>query len=518
MPLQVALSMACVTAISAFLVGFFHFLDRLCKTHNWTRKARRGLPPGPHGWPVLGNMLVMCGEAVHGRLQELGKRFQGMFTLRLDFKHLFVICRKVIMLTSYQRFREFLVDHAWEFAGRPPELHFDGVPVKGNVFLSIICLQCIVAAGMDEDARAIRKFTLVTLRSFGFGKTSMQDTMLLETTNLLDALRQHTGRPLNPRTPIANASANVIAGVLLGKTFPHGTDGFRDLMDSLLQGVEVMTIKEQNLYLPFLKPFLKKKYQQHLGRFLYGIGILADTVKEHVGIRVSGLPRDFIDCWLQHAEQSAKGPFDQQHLTSVVFDMFTGGFETTCSTILWVMSMMLHHPDIQLRMQKEIDNVVRADERVTLEHRDQLVYTEAVILETMRKYPLLPFSVPHASTMDTSVAGYHIPEGTRVMVHVYSIHHDPALWTDPATFRPERFITANQTLTVPEFFIPFGAGRRSCIGEQLARKELFLFIANILHTFRIRLPEAAALPSLQGSAGVVFYPPPFEVVLEERSG
>ena len=101
------------------------------------------------------------------------------------------------------------------------------------------------------------------------------------------------------------------------------------------------------------------------------------------------------------------------------------------------------------------------------------------------------------------------------MIHIYSIHHDQELWTDPEVFRPERFIH-DGAIKTPDFFVPFGMGRRSCLGEQLARKELFLLFANMLRRFRLVLPAGAGPPSLEMMQSVVMYPPPFDLVLEER--
>ena len=101
------------------------------------------------------------------------------------------------------------------------------------------------------------------------------------------------------------------------------------------------------------------------------------------------------------------------------------------------------------------------------------------------------------------------------MVHIYSIHRDPALWTHPELFLPDRFVV-NGEIKTPEFFVPFSGGRRSCIGEQLGRKELFLLFANLIQTFRVSLPAGADLPSLDLMQGAVLYPRPFKVVLSER--
>lgn len=105
--------------------------------------------------------------------------------------------------------------------------------------------------------------------------------------------------------------------------------------------------------------------------------------------------------------------------------------------------------------------------------------------------------------------------GTRIILHIFSVHYDPELWDQPTEFRPERFIK-NGKLVTPEYFLAFSAGRRSCIGEQLARKELFLFFANIMQSLSIVLPVGAKKPSLEMKDGVVMYPLPFDIEVRLR--
>lgn len=93
---------------------------------------------------------------------------------------------------------------------------------------------------------------------------------------------------------------------------------------------------------------------------------------------------------------------------------------------------------------------------------------------------------------------------------------DPELWDEPQAFRPERFLSAEGKVTKPEYFMPFGVGRRMCLGDVLARMELFLFFSSLVHTFDIGLPEGAPLPSLRGNAGITVTPDPFKVCLTRR--
>lgn len=113
--------------------------------------------------------------------------------------------------------------------------------------------------------------------------------------------------------------------------------------------------------------------------------------------------------------------------------------------------------------------------------------------------------------------GYSIPAGSHVVPLLHAVHMDPELWHEPEAFRPARFLTAEGKVYKPEYFMPFGVGRRMCLGDVLARMELFLFFSSLVHTFDLRLPEGASLPSLRGNAGVTMTPDPFKVCLLQRN-
>lgn len=112
--------------------------------------------------------------------------------------------------------------------------------------------------------------------------------------------------------------------------------------------------------------------------------------------------------------------------------------------------------------------------------------------------------------------GYRIPAGAHVVPLINSVHMDPNLWDKPEEFNPSRFINSEGKVHRPEFFMPFGVGRRMCLGDVLARFELFLFFSNMMHLFTIQLPEGQTLPSLKGNPGVTISPDLFNVCLIPR--
>jgi len=117
---------------------------------------------------------------------------------------------------------------------------------------------------------------------------------------------------------------------------------------------------------------------------------------------------------------------------------------------------------------------------------------------------------------DITLDGYTIPAGSQIVPLLYAVHMDPKLWDEPEAFRPSRFLSSEGKICKPEYFMPFGVGRRMCLGEILARMELFLFFSSLMHTFDLRLPEGASLPSLRGNAGITISPDPFKVCFLQR--
>ncbi|XP_078664360.1 cytochrome P450 2U1-like [Branchiostoma floridae x Branchiostoma belcheri] len=130
----------------------------------------------------------------------------------------------------------------------------------------------------------------------------------------------------------------------------------------------------------------------------------------------------------------------------------------------------------------------------------------------MRIRTIAPFAIPHATTETVKIQEYDIPKGIKVLPNLYSLHMDPAYWPDPDRFDPGRFLDAEgDVIKKPEGFMPFSGGRRVCLGEQLARMELFLFFSTLLQSFTFKTPEGAPLPTTDGVLGTTFAPHPFKL-------
>jgi 26-hydroxylase len=184
---------------------------------------------------------------------------------------------------------------------------------------------------------------------------------------------------------------------------------------------------------------------------------------------------------------------------------------------------MLHHPDQMQKVQEELDNVVGRDRLPKFQDIPYLPITESTICEVLRIQSIIPLGTTHSNSRDVDLAGFQIPANTHVVPLINSVHMDPTLWNpdnvpelEPTHFNPSRFINNEGKVFKPEYFMPFGVGRRMCLGESLAKMELFLYFSALLHTFSIRLPEGDQMPSLKGISGVTIAPDRFGVCLVPR--
>ncbi|CAG0879740.1 unnamed protein product [Darwinula stevensoni] len=145
-------------------------------------------------------------------------------------------------------------------------------------------------------------------------------------------------------------------------------------------------------------------------------------------------------------------------------------------------------------------------------------YTEAFIMESLRHGSLIPMGAPHVANNDTEINGYFIPKGTIVLGNIWSCHNDRRFWSDPEEFSPERFLDEDgKVKTNVSNFLPFGLGRRQCLGESLAKIELFLFMAIFMQKFTFCVPEGHPIPPREANGSfIINSPKPYKVLLKER--
>ncbi len=167
-------------------------------------------------------------------------------------------------------------------------------------------------------------------------------------------------------------------------------------------------------------------------------------------------------------------------IKSCVLVLLAAGTDTSAGTMEWAMSLLLNNPQVLKKAQEEIDSVVGQDRLFEESDLDDLPYLDSIIKETLRMYPAGPMLVPHESSKDCTLEGYHIPGGTMLMVNMWAIQNDPNIWEEPRKFMPERFEGQERD---GFNLLPFGYGRRSCPGEGLAMRMVGLALGSLIQCF-----------------------------------
>jgi cytochrome P450 len=165
--------------------------------------------------------------------------------------------------------------------------------------------------------------------------------------------------------------------------------------------------------------------------------------------------------------------------------MFTAGTDTTTSTLEWAMAELLHNPRTLTKVQKELRSKIGSDRKMEEKDIESLPYLKAVIKETLRLHPPLPFLVPHMAMDSCMIRDYFIPKETQILVNVWAIGRDPKVWDAPLLFWLERFMQPNMVDYEGHHFeyIPFGSGRRMCPALPLASRVLPLALGSLLNSF-----------------------------------
>ncbi|XP_032040657.1 cytochrome P450 2K6-like [Aythya fuligula] len=466
--------------------------------------VNKNLPPGPKPLPIIGNLHILDLKKLDRTMIKLSETYGPVFRIQMGPK-------TVVVLSGYDTVKEALVNHADAFAGRPKiQIVKETGKGKGVIF------------SYGENWKVMRRFTLTTLRDFGMGKKAIEDRVVEEYGYLADVIESQKGKPLEMTLIMNAAVANIIVSILLGKRYDYEDPTFKRLLSLMNENIRLFGRPPVSLYnmFPALGFFLKDR-KAFLENVKEVNAFIKVTFIEHLKVLDRNDQRSFIDAFLvRQQEENGKDNvfFDNENLTEVVRNLFAAGTDTTSTTLRWGLLLMMKYPEIQKKVQDEIEQVLGSNPP-RIEHRTQMPYTDAVIHEVQRFANILPLSLPHETTEDVTLKGYFIPKGTYIIPLLTSVLRDKSQWEKPDTFYPEHFLDSEGKFVKKDAFMPFSAGRRICAGETLAKMELFLFFTSLLQRFTFHPPPGVSTSDLDIShtTGLTVPPVTHEVCAVPRS-
>ncbi|XP_074088622.1 cytochrome P450 2C23-like [Macrotis lagotis] len=440
----------------------------------WSQGIKRGkFPPGPTPLPLVGNILQLNLKNILASLSQLAEKYGPIFTIYLGTE-------RVVVLHGYKIMKEALIDQGDGFVDRGYIAIFEDV-LKGQGIL--------VSRG--ERWKQIRRFSLMTLRNFGMGKRSIEERIQEEAQCLVEELRKTKGEPTDPTFILGCAPCNVICSVLFHDRFKYDDEKLLYLMSLLNENFQLLNTVWLQIYncLPSFRVYLPGKHNKIFKNVDQLKQFILERVKEHQKTLDPNNPQDYIDCYLAKMQQEKENPkteFDLENLEMTGVNLFAAGTETTSSTLRYGLLLIMKHPEIQAKIHEEIDRVIGQDRVPSIKDRQDMPYTDAVVHEIQRFINLLPLNLSHAVSRDIKFQQYILPKGTTIFPLLFPILWDSKEFPNPDQFDPHHFLDKNGKFKKSDYFMPFSIGKRSCLGEGLARMELFMFFTTILQNFTLK--------------------------------
>ncbi|TKV93697.1 hypothetical protein SEVIR_9G242900v4 [Setaria viridis] len=437
--------------------------------------GKRPLPPGPRGWPVLGN-LPQLGAKPHHTMAAMAREHGPLFRLRFG-------SAEVVVAASAAVAAQFLRAHDANFSNRPPNSGAEHVAYN---------YQDLVFAPYGARWRALRKLCALHL----FSARALDDLRAVREGEVALMVRE-LARQRGPAVALGQAAnvcaTNTLARATVGRRVfavdgGEGAREFKEMVVELMQLAGVFNVGDFVPALAWLDPQgvvgrmkrLHRRYDDMMDRIIREreaaggdgndlLGVLLTRMREH---------RPLAD--------GEDGTINETDIKALLLNLFTAGTDTTSSTVEWALAELIRHPDVLAKAQQELDAVVGRGRLVSESDLPRLTYLTAVIKETFRLHPSTPLSLPRVAAEDCEVGGYRVPAGTTLLVNVWAIARDPDAWPEPLEFRPDRFLLGGPHAGVDvkgsDFeLIPFGAGRRICAGLSWGLRMVTLMTAALVH-------------------------------------
>eukprot|EP01062_Namystynia_karyoxenos_P020093 TRINITY_DN175_c0_g1_i2.p1 TRINITY_DN175_c0_g1~~TRINITY_DN175_c0_g1_i2.p1 ORF type:complete len:541 (+),score=187.84 TRINITY_DN175_c0_g1_i2:83-1705(+) len=453
---------------------------------SWLLRKIQRRPPQPFALPVLGNLYLLPqpGElpGVHKVMTKLARTYGPVMGFWFGSQY-------TVVLSNWQAAHEALKTRGDAFAGRfcPESLE---IITKGR------------GIAMQSNLEEWRKARTALLRGMTMKRQGERTVPVImeevhSTGCTIRQLCQQQGGAavLKMRGHIGRESLNVYMRQMCNVRFSDRlTATYEDVRRCLEEIFKRISAGNPGDYMPIVRALAGKpkviEEMEFWADRMYSY--IKRWIAEHKATFKPEATRDFLDEMLLHQKETELTDTD---IEVIMWDVMAGGIDTTSTTLEWLIYILCNYPETQRKIQEELEREVGPDRLPSYDDRESLPYTNAVILELMRWKHFAPFGLPHGTLEDTECLGYKIPKGSQVIINFHASGMDPSSWKRPEEWRPERWLEEEKDLqhsfldgevkkTEESYkFIPFGAGKRMCVGYGLGRVVLWLKVATHLHCF-----------------------------------
>ncbi|KAK8499330.1 hypothetical protein V6N13_010627 [Hibiscus sabdariffa] len=451
------------------------------RSENW-----KNAPPGPVGWPILGS-LPNLSNRFHEDFFHLAKIYGPLFSLNLGLK-------PAIVVSSPEMAAQVLKEKEGMFSSRT---------ITETIRVISYDAHSIIFSPYGPRWKALRRILITELLS----PKAFEQFEPLRTSQVHGVLKYlHVLSKSNTQVNIAEyaftALANLMSNFVCSKNlFDNSKPEGRMMKERFWELIKMLGTPNFSDLIPILKPLdpqgLKRKTSKVFGQLdAFYDKLIAERIAENEKAQLHDTPcnrkRDMLEVLLSYESNDKEHgleKFSRSIVKGMLSEMFIAGTETTSSTVEWGMSEILRNPEVHKKLVQELDQVVGKDRFMVESDIPNLPYLQAIVKEVFRLHPGVPLIIPRRTNEACEVAGYQIPKHCIVYVNVWGMARDPKVWEDPLEFKPERFIGSKVDVKGQDFnLLPFGTGRRSCVGWPLGHRMVHYYLAALLHAFEWESP------------------------------
>lgn len=464
------------------------------------------LPPGPKGYPLIGNVLDMPTEREWLTFANWGDAWGDICSVT-------VMGQPIVVLNSRRVVCEILDKKSSIYSDRPV-LQMGGELVGWK--------NTLVLLPYGDRFRRYRRL----FHSLVGSHATIKSFLPMEEMETRRFLQRVLAKPEDLQTHIRKTAGAIILRISHGYEVKENNDPFIELADKATEQFSLATAPGRFLvdFVPALR---------YVPSWLPGAGFQkkaaswASTLSEMVErphnfvkqqIAAGTAATSFSSTLLESKRLTDEEEFDLKWSAA---SLYAGASDTTVSAIYSFFLAMTLYPDVAKKAQGEIDSVVGNHRLPTYADREFLPYVDALVKEIFRWNTVVPTAVPHRAAQDDVQDGYFIPKGSLVIPNIWKLAHDPKVYDDPFTFKPERFIATGTRPAEPDpRQVCFGFGRRICPGLHLADVSVFISCVLSLAVFDItKCVENGIVvePVHDSTTGTISHPKPFKCSIKPRS-
>ncbi|KAK3107083.1 hypothetical protein FSP39_006779 [Pinctada imbricata] len=482
-----------------------------------TSRQKKKAPPGPRGLPFFGKVFALDPNTIHLDFTEWKANYGDIVMTKMSGKNVLVLNSLEAIRAAFEK-----EDCAPYMSDRP--LNFIGEKIMYGY-------KEVLLRRYDDEFKKLKPLMMRGLDKHGFQSAHFRKLMKEEIDHVTSKFSATNGKSADPVEILMPSFCNIIGMIFTGERVEDNHHFLKTLSNFEHYGDKMIQPQVHGVYKLF--PWIRHCPCYH-GQLYCKVTEIREQLYDYLVNDVKRYDANNVNCFIHEMtkEQEAGSGSEEFHLTdehivAMVMDLINTSVLTTKALISGFIFLMLHFPEVQAKLQKEIDSVIGEKRSPELEDMTSMPYMRACIQEVLRFQSHLPLTAPHANlTTEVDLEGYHIPQNTIIFANIFAVHHDDQLWDDPWSFCPERFLDDDGQFVSSDHpsrknMIPFGIGRRVCVGKEMTYLRAFTYMTNLLQNFSFKMADGDELPSsdprkLQGQNPVIL-PQPYKCMVTKRA-